>query len=288
MGLFRRKKQAAPEEAAAAQLPEPPVTVLLHMNGDAESVGVLLSALPEYSEIALSGENAAALSLPEGKNLTFAGETGARGRYIVYADGDEKFEKEGAEALFGFLSSAEEDVVFFSEKGKVQSDPLAAVIGGQRPLPARCAVRRALAQSAEGVGEKYAQTFLPLLFAKSAAAVSYSLSLQAPKKEADADEALALVKLFNGIKPLLPAERYAFAFRYICGEFARIYAEACISGESASLRAADDALKAENMALWVALADRSSFGFVKALRKNGYALPLHLKALLKAKHIFGK
>ena len=49
-----------------------------------------------------------------------------------------------------------------------------------------------------------------------------------------------------------------------------------------------DALKAENMALWVALADRSSFGFVKALRKNGYALPLHLKALLKAKHIFGK
>lgn len=288
MGLFRRKKQAAPEEAAAAQLPEPPVTVLLHMDGDAESVGVLLSALPEYSEIALSGENAAALSLPEGKNLVFAGETGARGRYIVYADGDEKFEKEGAEALFGFLSSAEEDVVFFSEKGKVQSDPLAAVIGGQRPLPARCAVRRALAQSAEGVGEKYAQTFLPLLFAKSAAAVSYSLSLQAPKKEADADEALALVKLFNGIKPLLPAERYAFAFRYICGEFARIYAEACISGESASLRAADDALKAENMALWVALAGRSSFGFVKALRKNGYALPLHLKALLKAKHIFGK
>lgn len=106
MGLFRRKKQAAPEEAAAAQLPEPPVTVLLHMNGDAESVGVLLSALPEYSEIALSGGNAAALSPPEGKNLTFAGETGARGRYIVYADGDEKFEKEGAEALFGFLSSA--------------------------------------------------------------------------------------------------------------------------------------------------------------------------------------
>lgn len=179
-------------------------------------------------------------------------------------------------------------MVFFSEKGKVQSDPLAAVISGQRPLPARCAVRRALAQSAEGVGEKYAQTFLPLLFAKSAAAVSYSLSLQAPKKEADADEALALVKLFNGIKPLLPAERYAFAFRYICGEFARIYAEACISGKSASLRAADEALKAENMALWVALADRSSFGFVKALRKNGYALPLHLKALLKAKRIFGK
>ena len=288
MAFFRRKKQTvqeAPEEAH-----EPPVTVVLAFgeSADADALAPLFSALPEYAEIAVNGD-AGSIATPEDKHFSVCPDTGRYGgRYVVRADARSAFSASGAETLFGFLQHAEEDLVFYGENEKAGSreDPLARVFNGERPLPAHCAARRELAST--GCKGKYAETFAPLLFAESAASISAYLADGEPAEPAGEEELLSLVSYFNGVKPALAAERYRFAFRHITEELLKYYAREAINGQSERLRALDESLKKENMALWVAAAENSPLGFVKTLRKRGYCLPFYLKAALRVHGVLKK
>ena len=281
MAFFRRKKtEPAPAETQGA--PEIPVTLALSLseNADPENVAALLSALPEHAEVALSG-GAGELALIEDAGRY-------SGKYVVRADGNEKSDKERAEELFDFLSAAEEDLIFFGEKAR-ESDPLADTIAGKRPLPAHCAAKRELAQGTRELGRTYAESFVPLLFAKSAACVSLSLGEEKnTRTHAEACNVLALAEFFNKVKPALDADRYRFAFNFICKEWIGYLARASLAGKSEEIADADAKLKETNMALWVAVAEKAPLGFAGVLRKKNYTLPLYLKTALKALSIFKK
>ena len=289
MAFFRRKKtEPAPAETQGA--PEIPVTLALSLseNADPENVAALLSALPEHAEVAISG-GAGELALPEGKNISVIEDAGRySGKYVVRADGNEKSDKERAEELFGFLSAAEEDLIFFGEKAQ-ECDPLADTIAGKRPLPAHCAAKRELAQGTRELGRTYAESFVPLLFAKSAACVSLSLGeAKNTRTHAEACSVLALAEFFNKVKPALDADRYRFAFNFICKEWIGCLARASLAGKSEEIADADAKLKETNMALWVAVAEKAPLGFAGVLRKKNYTLPLYLKTALKALSVFKK
>lgn len=286
MALFRRKKQSLPDTAEEqAAHPEPPVTLVLasEEGGGPDGFAALFSALPEYSEIACTGS---VPETPEDKHFCVCGDSGTyRGRYVVRVYGREWSESGCAEELFGFLLHAEEDLVFFgnTEKGSARGgDPLAAVLRGERPLPAHCAVRRELAENTSGLRSAYAETFAPLLFAKGAASLSLSLGEKVRRPAAAADDVLALTAYFGKVKSALDAERYRFAFNYLCRETIAYFARAAAEGETEALANFDERLKKENMAVWVAAAEKAPAGFVRLLRRHGYRPPFYLKAALRA------
>ena len=63
-------------------------------------------------------------------------------------------------------------------------------------------------------------------------------------------------------------------------------ARGALTGDRERVRELDAQIKEENMALWVAVGEKSPFRFIKTLRKKNYSLPFYLKAALKGLFAF--
>ena len=289
MAFFRRKK--APEEAPEETPKQVPVTLSLSLHEDRGKDGLqaLLAALPAGSEVAAEG---GASDLPEG---VFSAQDGVpRGKFTVFADAEEAFDGKRAAEFFACLADCDCDALFFGEgeESGGTEDPLGPILRGERPLPRRAALGETLSKesAASGLCRKYRELFIPLAFAGSTAGLPVSFCAEgkdkgSPYRPSPADT-VALAGYFDKIKGKLSPERYRFCFRYIANEAAAAFAGAALSGETDILRAQDAALKAENMALWVSLADRPPFSFMSTLRKKNYRLPFYLKAVLKGYFAF--
>ena len=281
MPLFKRKKAA---DEPPQDTPQPPVTVILHgaEGADKQKLAPFLTALPPRAEIALAGNESPILPLLQNREIAVLPDRGLyHGRYVVRVSGAELPDAPAAAALFEFLLSAQEDAVFFGkhEKGGAE-DPLTAVLNGMRSLPEHCAVRRGIAEKAAGLCAGYAETFAPLLFAESAVSLPLVFRRRNTRRRADEGDIVALLSYFDKAKPLLAANRYRFAFRFVCTEWLSFYGKLAAAGDKAALADLDIRLKKENMAVWVALAEEAPLHFVRTLRKRGYRAPLPLRAML--------
>lgn len=300
MAFFRKKRSAAEETPAENEPHEIPLTIDFETEpGETGSLSSLFPVLPEYSEIVLHGckDLPRDLPVPDTVSLRIAEESiPGGGAYTVRTSRKEKLDGTRAAELFGYLSEAREDVLFYGASEKktsgVGADPLPLVIKGERGVPSRIAYSKKLAQlgTNSGLCPRYRELFIPLLFAESATSLPLGLcsdEKNAPENDTPtADGVMALAKYFDRIKPSLDASKYRFAFQFVCGEFISAMAQGALTGDRKRIRELDAQIKEENMALWVAVGEKSPFRFIKTLRKKNYSLPFYLKAALKGLFAF--
>ena len=275
--FFRKKSKTAP--------PPPPRQTPLSAfvrSGDGEPLRALLRALPARSEVIPETEG---LDLPVGDfpALCFCTPGHApTGRFVLPAF-SRPLDDEKTAKFLSELSAREGELVVAGE-GLTES----ALFSGEKAFAPRafaCAADIALYTRAksmcEGMHRDSVALFAPLLLSQKTAFLD--VGLFAGKKRADgapqsAEQIARLWQFFNECKPPLDADRYRFAFDYVCDRTIAVFADLALKREETELRVLDENLRRANMALRVAIADRAPMRFVDALRKNGYRLPLPLRA----------
>lgn len=297
---FRFRKKNKEREEAPVQALQPPLTLILTLNEnyDAENLSALLAALPENAEILVLSdlkELPEDIHAPEGRTLRFSKTRDAHteGKYVLEADAADTFDEQTASELFGAICSAQTDLLFYGanekKRGAAAGDPLTKVLENERPLPLRTAVCGKVAKRAgeSGLIRRYREIFIPLLFGESAQSLPLEplRTARTPKSEnnfPDPEQVLALAAFFNTVKPSLDTPRYRFGFNYVCDELILAAARLAASGDKTALADFDARIKGMNMALWVAVAEKSPLSFMKTLRKKNYSLSFPLKTYFKA------
>lgn len=284
---FRRKKQNDSVNASTDEKRRPPVSVFLTGSGDPNA---LFSALPAGSEIIaaqnieLNNEQYPSLLLREAGSR-------AQGDYVLRASlpaaGD-------AAEFFASLPERSEELILFSkgqgERGAEDSGILERILRREKKFhPSRFGY--ALSADLYARSLPYIETLpqesaalAPLLLAKSAVFLNYS-PFDGHRQESEADVKICaetLVHFFNELKPRLDSLRYRFAFNYVCGKIIAAYAALVHKSDREQLRALDEFLKRENLALRVAADERSPLAFIRSLRKKDFAPTLPARAAAAA------